>query len=246
MDARGHGDSARPGGDGAYHWLRFGEDAGAVARVLAEAHGGGRIALGLGHSFGGTALLMAAAAEPQRFASLVLVDPVLPPPPGSTAFGERPPRGESLSERAGRRREIFGSREEAGATWAEKPLFAGWDPRAFALYLAEGLRDRPDGQVELKCAAAVESAIFGNAGGLDAWAVAARVATPTLLLWAERGDFPRSVFESVASRMADARIRDVPTGHLVPMERPELVAELALAFAAEHAQAGSALQRSTG
>jgi pimeloyl-ACP methyl ester carboxylesterase len=56
------------------------------------------------------------------------------------------------------------------------------------------------------------------------------VTIPSLLLWAEHGNFPRVVYEAVVERMKDARIRGVPTGHLVPMERPDLVADEALAF----------------
>mgnify|MGYP000735960871 CR=1 FL=1 len=63
--------------------------------------------------------------------------------------------------------------------------------------------------------------------------VAERVSTPTELLWATRGDFPRESYESIAARMGNARIRDVEAGHLVPMERPELVVDAVLATAAQ-------------
>jgi len=235
MDARGHGDSSRPEGESAYAWPNFGRDAAAVAGRLADELRRPRIALGLGHSFGGTSLLIAAAEHPRLFERLVLVDPVLPPPPLETARIDprRSERGDGLSERARRRREIFPDRETARRAWSEKPLFQDWDPRAFELYLQEGLRERPDGQVELKCASEVEAAIFSQGRGFDTWQIAARVReTPTLLLWAERGDFPRAVFEEVAKRMGDARIHDTPTGHLIPMEQPALVAEEALAFTA--------------
>jgi len=59
MDARGHGDSSKPKGADCYHWELFGRDLLGVAEALAAEHPDGRIALGLGHSFGGIALLMA-------------------------------------------------------------------------------------------------------------------------------------------------------------------------------------------
>ena len=69
------------------------------------------------------------------------------------------------------------------------------DDRKGALrFTREGLRDRPDGQVELKCSPKTEAAIFGGGPFFDAWALAPRVKTPTLLLWATRGDFPRPVY----------------------------------------------------
>jgi pimeloyl-ACP methyl ester carboxylesterase len=232
MDARGHGDSSKPEGAAHYAWPRFGEDAAAVAQRLLAEQGGGRVALGLGHSFGGTALLVAAAARPGLFGRLVAVDPVLFTPAGSDDDPGRPERSARLVEGALRRRHDFASRDEARARFAERELFRRWDPRALELYLAEGLRDRPDGRVELKCPGAVEAAIFASARDFDLWAVASRVALPALLLWARDGDFPRAVYEAYAARMPDARVRDVDAGHLVPMERPDLVADEALAFTA--------------
>ena len=55
---------------------------------------------------------------------------------------------------------------------------------------------------------------------------------PTLILRAARGQFPRIVFEKLVQRMVDAQIRDVDTGHLIPMECPDCVVEAALDFAA--------------
>ena len=46
---------------------------------------------------------------------------------------------------------------------------------------------------------------------------------PTLFLWAREGNFPRSVYETLAASMPSAIVEDVDAGHLVPMERPDLV-----------------------
>jgi pimeloyl-ACP methyl ester carboxylesterase len=232
LDARGHGDSSKPEDPEAYAWPRFGEDAAAVARTLLAETGEPQIALGLGHSFGGTSLLMASAAAPELFDRLVLADPVMPPPVTNAATDpDRQARGGRLAEKARKRRGVFESRAAARAVWSEKPLFQAWDPRAFELYVEYGLEERPDGSAALRCNNEIEAAIFDHGAEMDAWAVAARVTRPTLLLWAERGDFPRPVFEAVASRMPDARVVDAPTGHFVPMEQPDFVVEQALAFA---------------
>jgi pimeloyl-ACP methyl ester carboxylesterase len=242
MDARGHGDSSKPVGDDAYPWHRFGDDALAVARALAAEHPDGRIALGLGHSFGGMSLMLAASRESTLFERLVLVEPVLKPPHDpSISDPERESRGFELADRARRRRQVFESRQAAADSWREKALFATWTRAAFDLYVAEGLADRPDGSVQLKCPGEVEGAIFAAGPDFDLWEVASRVKTPALLLWAERGDFPRTVYESVAERMADAQVRDIAAGHLVPMERPDLVVDAVLDFAGRAAD-----QRSTG
>jgi pimeloyl-ACP methyl ester carboxylesterase len=234
MDARGHGDSTAPAGREAYRWEHFALDAAEVAARLGAEHG--RIAVGLGHSFGGTALLGAAARRPELFERLVLVDPIFPPTPGPKGDGRRRAHTSPLAEGARKRREIWPSREQARARWVGKDLFTDWDPRALDLYLAEGLRDRDDSGVELKCAGETEATIFESSAEIDVFAIAARVTTPVLIQRAARGQFSREHFEAVAAAMADARVVDVDAGHLVPMERPELVCEAVLAFAAEPAR----------
>ncbi|TMA25980.1 MAG: alpha/beta hydrolase [Deltaproteobacteria bacterium] len=223
MDARGHGDSSRPNGENAYAWREFGADLAAVARVLAAEHGG-RIALGLGHSFGGTSMLLAAAEEPALFERLVLVDPVLHEPHDAHHYdADRHLRASEMVERATRRRAVFPDRAAARESWRDKDMFADWVPRAFDLYLAEALGDRSDGQVELKCSPETEAAVYGAGFTSNVWDPTEQLAVPALILWAQRGNFPRSVFEAYAKHFGNARILDMDAGHLMAMVHPELV-----------------------
>ena len=228
MDARGHGDSSKPVGAASYRWGHFGRDAAEVAAKLTAERADGRVALGLGHSFGGTALLAASIERPGLFDRLVVVDPIVLPLPTSGAQGGPPSRGGALAEGARKRRHVWPDRGAARARWSDKEMFAGWDPRLFDLYLAEGMFDRDDGQVELKCPGEVEAAIFEQGVHSGIAESASRVQVPTLILWAARGDFPRRHFENLAARMPDARVRDADAGHFVPMERPDLVVDAAL------------------
>jgi pimeloyl-ACP methyl ester carboxylesterase len=169
----------------------------------------------------------------------VLVDPVVP-----MLFDEIPPERRegtlSLVERAAKRRHDWPSRAEARAFLAERELFERFDPRALALYVLDGLRERGDGSVELKCPGAVESAIFAGGGFVDVGEIARGVRPPTLWLWAAGGNFSRQRSEELAGSMADARVETIDAGHLAPMERPDAVAEFILRFAAEPAGAGAA------
>jgi pimeloyl-ACP methyl ester carboxylesterase len=108
------------------------------------------------------------------------------------------------------------------------------------LYAAEGLRDRADGQVELKCPGEVEAAVFEQGGTLDSLAAAKNLAVPALLLWARDGSFPRAFQEAVASTMHEGRVEEIGAGHLLVMERPDLVAAAVLRFARAAAQTGEA------
>lgn len=229
MDARGHGDSSHPETPGAYEWPHFAEDLVAVAEGLVAERGGGAIALGIGHSFGGTSMIGAAARRPDLFSRLVLVDPVVPPPPDSGITADNTPHLRRLVEGARRRRAHWPSRAAARAYCRERHFFASWRPTAIELYLLDGMREHADGGLELKCPGAVEGAVFAGSNTVDLFALAARVTTPALVMWAERGDFPRAVHEALAATMPAGRFSTVAAGHLVPMENPLLVVDAALA-----------------
>jgi pimeloyl-ACP methyl ester carboxylesterase len=237
MDARGHGLSSKPPpGEDAYQWGWFGRDAIGVADALCREHGASGIGLGLGHSFGGTALLTASAHRPALFERLALVDMIVPPRPGSELEIQRRGLGNPFAEGARKRRAVWPSREAAREKWAGKDLFADWDPRVFDLYLAEGLLNRSDGQVELACPPEIEAAIFDANSSLDVLELASRVRVPALVLWARAGNFPYSHFENLAAQMSAAELRVADAGHLVPMENPELVVREVLRFVGKAAK----------
>jgi len=232
MDARGHGDSSKPEGPGAYTWSQFSADYLAVAERLADESGDGRVAVGLGHSFGGTTVLGAAAQRPDLFGRLVLVDPVIPPPPAMSdaydADPERVTRISRLVDGARNRRSVWPSFADAREHFAKRSLFADWLPEALDLYIEHGLRLRPDGQVELRCPGEAEAAVFSSSGRLDVEDLARRAAVSATVLRASRGSFPPAVYQRVFAAMRGARILEIDCGHLVPMERPDLVVEAVL------------------
>jgi pimeloyl-ACP methyl ester carboxylesterase len=229
LDARGHGDSSKPREREAYRWECFVDDLVRVAEMLAGEQAEGRVTLGMGHSFGGTATLSAAARRPELFERIVLVDAVLVPR-GAAPPAQGSEQRDRLAGAARDRQRIRASREEARRAWAGRRFFANWDPRVLDLYVAEGLRDRPDGQVELKCPGEVEAAVFEQGGTLDSLAAARSLSVPALLLWARDGNFPREFHEAVASAMRDGCVEQVAAGHLLVMERPDLVAAATLRF----------------
>jgi pimeloyl-ACP methyl ester carboxylesterase len=216
----------------AYAWRALVADVRGVAEALCAETGHSRVALGVGHSFGGTLIMAAEAERPGLFARIVAIDPVIPAPLGEGAT-VAPPRANVLAERALRRRHVWPSREAARAHFAERELFRAFTPRALDLYVAEGLRTRPDGQVELKCSPEAESGVFSGAGGFDVFSLLGGLRAPVLMLWARRGSFPRALYEQLVASMQAARIEDVDTGHLVPMEDPQVVLDAIERFVAE-------------
>lgn len=230
LDARGHGDSSIVEGAAAYEWREFGNDLIAVAERLAARHG--RIGLGMGHSFGGTAFLAASKARPELFERIVLVDPVVHVPQTASAAPEVP-RENPLSAGARKRRSEWPSLAEARASWLQRPILAAWRPEALDLYVLDGLRERADGSVTLKCPANVEAAIFEMGPHLDVAGIIRDHPTRTLWLHAGRGQFPVEMCRSLVRSMREARFETLDAGHLMVMEQPDLVSEAVLRFCAE-------------
>ena len=209
MDARGHGDSTHPEAPGSYAWARFAEDfAGVAERVAAECRRRRGCPLAVGHSFGGTSLLGAAKRRPGalRRASCSSTRWCRPAPRSCRPSGASTSR--SLVERASKRRHDWPSRAEARAFFAERELFARFQPAALDLYVLDGLRERADGSVELKCPGAVEAAIFAGGAEVDVAALARGVATPALWLWAALGNFSRERYRALAAAHARGAGRD--------------------------------------
>jgi pimeloyl-ACP methyl ester carboxylesterase len=145
-DARGHGDSEWIGRGGYYHFADYVADVAFVVRHL-----GGRVAL-VGHSMGGNVALLYAGTEPERVASLAVIEGLGPPdsPPDAAprrhagwiadleragSLVER--RGQTLDEAAAKLRRFFPLTEEISLHLARHGTRPGgaddlvqwkWDP----------------------------------------------------------------------------------------------------------------------
>ncbi|MDP3749481.1 MAG: alpha/beta hydrolase [Phenylobacterium sp.] len=216
VDQRGHGRSTLPtdsAGRGSWYDLR--DDLLALLAVLDL-----RGVILAGHSMGGAVSVLAQAAAPERVKSLVLADPVVIPSVSEAEATANSP----LVQGALRRRAVFPSREAVIAAYTGRGAFASWSADMLADYVADGFRDRTDGQVELSCAPAWEASNFTSHGHDTLGAFeAARV--PIRILRAAEGstcrEHPRLDALQAAGRI---RIETIPgTTHFLPMERPDLV-----------------------
>ncbi len=236
IDARGHGDSGtRPIPEG-YQWDFFASDLTQVARQLLEETGQPSVEFGIGSSMGGIVTAASEARNPGLFQRIAMLDPPLHPLPELRArlgLGVAAPNAD-LVAMTRKRKTIWPSRAIARQAWQDKPLFREWVPAAFDAYLEEGLGDRPDGTVALKCDPGVEAAIFETTGSMDTFELAPRVSAPVLLVRALQGRAPGAAFEHLAGLLPRCTYREVDAGHLLPMESPELT----LALLAEFTEGG--------
>ncbi len=212
LDQRAHGDSPRCSRP--YDWWDLGGDAAVVAAALP---GGGRI--GMGHSSGAAALVMAELLVPGSFSALVLVEPIIFPGPFRRL--EHNP----MSTAAERRRPSFPSPEAAFENFRGKRPFAGWEERALRAYVSGGLAP-VDGAWVLKCRPEDEADFYRAATAHGAWERLGEVGVPVVLVAGESSDTHNEDFLAASA----AQFRNATTvvvdgaSHFVPMERPAALA----------------------
>jgi len=233
FDARGHGESSKPREPADYVWEVFVADLIAVTERITRELAVARVELAVGHSFGGTATLGAAARRPDLFARIALLDPVLVAPPEIAAKYQRPNHGKRMGKIARKRRHVWPSREAVRKAWTKREPFQSWDPRALDAYLSEGLGDRADGQVELKCPGEIEAMIYDSDERLDAFAAAEKLEAPALLVWAAQGNFPLPWYRALRDTASRMELVEMDAGHLLPMVAPDPVTQLLLRFGAQ-------------
>jgi len=215
FDERGHGDSARPP-EHPYDWAGFADDALAVVDGL-----GLERPFGFGHSAGAAALLMAEAFRPGTFRAFYLWEPVVMPFDAPVG-----PQDNPLSEGARRRRQVFGSRDEAYENFASKPPFSMLSADALRAYVDHGFADADSGQVRLKCRPADEAQMYRMGSAHAAFSRFGDVRCPVVLACgAETNAFGPELIELQGARLPHARTEVFAgLGHFGPLEDPTTVA----------------------
>jgi pimeloyl-ACP methyl ester carboxylesterase len=216
IDLRGHGDSAIPSGD-PMDWAEFGRD---VATAAEEIGGSGEIT-GVGHSLGGTALVMAELQTPGLFNQLYLYEPAIRRHLGQVS-SEQVALQEFFVNAARARRSSFPSRDAALANFARKKPMSQFQAAALAAYVDHGFADSADGDgVELKCAPSTESSCYANGFRHNIADRLSGVGCPVTLMRgsATSVDQRDSIAEIAPDLKTSVLVLD-GAGHCGPMEQP--------------------------
>jgi pimeloyl-ACP methyl ester carboxylesterase len=225
MDFRAHGESTVAPGM-RLEWADFAEDVLAVVDGLDLPSGE---VLGVGHSMGGAALLLAEQARPGTFAGLWLYEPVTPPPGALAAAGG----GSLLADGAARRRASFPSAADALTNFAAKPPLNVLRADVLHAYVRHGFVAGEDGEVHLACRPQDESQIYRGGGAHDAFEHLAEVACPVVVARGRDEPGPVVFADAVAAALPHGRLEDhAPLAHFGPLEAPATCAAAVAAFAA--------------
>jgi pimeloyl-ACP methyl ester carboxylesterase len=198
-----------------------------------ETHGLGPV-IGLGHSFGAVATMLAATREPSWFRALVMLDPTMLPSEqmaeieATHARGEEPRSG--LAERALKRRARFDTADEAFRYWRSRPLFVDWSDDALRRYVAAMLLPADDGEGYRTRWTPAWEAWYYRSFYPGSWRDLDRLdpSLPVLVVRGAQSDTfsPESETE-FWRRRPGATFAVLPDhGHLFPLAAPETTAEM--------------------
>jgi pimeloyl-ACP methyl ester carboxylesterase len=219
-DQRGHGDSDRPPLE-EISWYRTADDL--EGFLTAMGFSGVRA---FGHSAGGTAIAGVADRRPDLIARAMLVEPVLIDP--ADPF-ERP---NQLYDRTLKRKASFDSVAAMYGNFAAKPPYASWRDDVLRDYCEYGTRADGDGRRVLKCPPAIEARLYNTARDFDGLNHLLAATAPMLVVFGAESDSPGIEFaERITQSAANRQVRVAPDcGHLAPMEQPDAIARMAIAF----------------
>jgi pimeloyl-ACP methyl ester carboxylesterase len=223
MDFRAHGASVVPP-DTDLPWVDMRDD---VLCVVDHLDGQAEGLIGVGHSMGGAALVLAEQARPGTFAGLWLFEPILPPPAAAQAIQG----GNALADGAARRRSSFPSRAEALANYAGKRPLGAWRADVLHAYVRHGFVDGEDGQVHLACRPDDESRIFRGGGAHGASVHLDEVRCPVVVACGGEPFGPAAFASSIAEGLPHGRLEAYEhLDHFGPQEAPVLLADAIAEF----------------
>ena len=180
--------------------------------------------IGVGHSLGAVATMIAARRQPERFRAVALIEPVFLPPHVLAAVQAHP---QMAAERpfvlaALRRRDRWPSRDEAFARFRDKAVFANWSDEALWDYVNDGLRDDPaTGEVVLRYSRQWEARFYSRPP-TNVWDELPGLGVPTLAVRGTQSDtlYPEAwaLWQNVQPAATFVEMDGV--GHMLTAEAP--------------------------
>jgi lipase len=227
IDMRGHGRSYRP--DSLGDWTATADDVIAFVNTQIAAP-----VVAVGHSMGGYVAACTAAIVPNKFAQLLLVDPVMLVPEIYAAEPDGA-EGPATDHPVARRRNVWDSAEQMIERFADREPYVHWRADVLADYCTYGLVPAATGEgLELACPPLLEASAYMAAWRNNPYPWMGQVVCPTTVLRAKIVE-RKSALDFSGSPTAPDLWKSFPNArdlqwpdvsHFIPMEVPERLADL--------------------
>jgi len=181
--------------------------------------------VGVGHSMGANATLMAAQIEPTLFSKIILIDPVVLPEPiyemiAKTSF-EQMRTMNPIIETALMRQNEWLNQEDAIQYFESKKFYQRFSNQAKLDFIEHGLTKQSNGSFTLAYPREWEARIYGTNN--SPWQYLRLNQHPCLIVRAEQSDVIRTdeawgLIKNQSSAATCIQMDDV--GHLIPQEHP--------------------------
>lgn len=212
LDFRAHGRTVLPTGV-SLAWEGMAEDLAAVVRHLSP----GQPVWAVGHSMGGTSIVLAETKEPGLFERAWTYEPILLRA-GPVLLGDDAP---DIAKGARGRRPTFPSVEEAIERYASRPPLGSLDPRALRAYVEHGFAPMEDGSITLRCQPEYEASVFEHhlCGSFER---IAKLSIPFVMGAGGDPDGPAQWVHEAADLHGGLSVTDYPDlTHFGPLEEPD-------------------------
>ena len=190
--------------------------------------------IGVGHSLGAVASLLAAARQPGLFSRLILLDPVILPRKiyRNQAFMPVFLRRRIIppAKISAKRKDSWPSKQAAFEYLRPKRVFSRISDTVFQDFIDHGIVQEPDGPARLAFSREWETHIYSTS--TNPWKAIKKVQCPVMVLRGEQSDvLSTDTMTQLQEAWPEAVLSSVPaTGHLLPLEAPKVTAERILAF----------------
>ena len=230
LDFRGHGKTRISADPAKLHsWEIFYRDLEEFFKYLKQP------VIALGHSMGGTVSAVIAARFPELVSKLILIEPGFMPPlwrpfvylAQKSRLSTHVPFVTSVTKR----NKSWKNKTEALNDLASKGPFKSWRKTILEDYLRRGTKTLEDGSIELLCDPSWEGKILATAP-VGIWSEVSKIKCPTIVIYGENSKtFLPAVATKLQKVLPQVSLKKMPnTGHFIPMERPEELAEIVVEF----------------
>jgi pimeloyl-ACP methyl ester carboxylesterase len=186
--------------------------------------------VGIGHSLGAVVTMYAAHQRPSLFRALVLIEPVFLMPYILQMFGEMArdvlTANNPLISIASSRRNNWPNRQAAFDHYRPKRVFARWSDDTLWDYITHGMDKTDNGEIVLAYSPEWEAHIY-SLPPTDVWQLIPQLKQPTLAIrGAETETLAPAAWQMWQLSQPQATFIELDeVGHMVPMEKPQEVAD---------------------